>query len=128
MTTPDLKAAALAATPEPFVWWRSERDITDEYGIHYSDDGVKPPGNSWSPLYNEDTILALLERLQVAEDAAKDGADRLDWIMQQADDFSCHVLQDMPGDGNYAVFGMNNNYGEGRTFIEALDAARRLTP
>jgi hypothetical protein len=49
-------------------------------------------------------------------------AECLDWILRQADEFSCGVLQDQPGDGLYRVTGMDGQ-GEGRTAREALEAA-----
>lgn len=48
--------------------------------------------------------------------------ERLEWIFRQGEDFSCTVLQDQPGDGNYRVTGMDGE-GEGATPREALDAA-----
>lgn len=48
--------------------------------------------------------------------------ERLDWIFRQADEYSCTILQDQPGDGLYRVTGMAVA-GEGATPRDALDAA-----
>lgn len=48
--------------------------------------------------------------------------ERLDWIFRQAEDFSCAVLQDQPGDGLYRVTGMHSE-GLGETPRQAVDAA-----
>lgn len=48
---------------------------------------------------------------------------RLDWIARQGDEFSSGIIQDRPGDGDYYVLGCGNSQGQGRTFVEALDAA-----
>ena len=49
---------------------------------------------------------------------------RLDWIFQQADEFTSYILRDQPGDGLYRVTGMGAAAGEAETPREALDAAR----
>jgi hypothetical protein len=38
-------------TIEPFCWYRTTRDITDEYVTVYSEDGERPKGDGWKPLY-----------------------------------------------------------------------------
>jgi hypothetical protein len=46
-----LEAEQVCQAQEPFVWWRTSRDITDEYYTEYTEDGNKPIGNGWQPLY-----------------------------------------------------------------------------
>jgi len=36
---------------EPFCWYRVTRDITDEYVTVFSEDGERPKGEGWKPLY-----------------------------------------------------------------------------
>ena len=36
---------------EPFLWYRTARDMTDEYYTQFSDDERKPKGEGWAPLY-----------------------------------------------------------------------------
>jgi hypothetical protein len=62
-------------------------------------------------------------RLEIELAAARVDAERLDWIARQGDEFSFTILIDQPGDGNYVVFG-GGREGEGKTFREAVDAAR----
>ena len=50
---------------------------------------------------------------------------RLDWIIRQADEFSCALIMDAPGDGEYIVHGMDG-YGQGKTPREAIDNAMRF--
>lgn len=75
-TTPDLKAAALAATPGPWksihhgVWADDERavkicDVSGTTGRYESEQANR----DFIALANPASILALLERLQLAEDA-----------------------------------------------------------
>lgn len=52
-------------------------------------------------------------------------AERLDWIVRQADEFSCSMIVDAPGDGEYIVHGMDG-YGQGKTPREAIDNAMRF--
>lgn len=49
--------------------------------------------------------------------------ERLDWIIRQADEFTCSVIVDAPGDGDYLVGGMGTAQGQGKTAREAIDAA-----
>lgn len=50
-------------------------------------------------------------------------AELLDWIGRQGPEFGTGILQDQPGDGEYFVDGIGCT-GRGKTFIEALRAAR----
>lgn len=83
--TPHLKAAALAATPGPWhspglgeVHAEDHRTIVDVCWLHPNADDEDDIGcgtqadADYIALANPATILALIERLQVAEDAAKD--------------------------------------------------------
>lgn len=69
-----------------------------------------------------------LRRLDAENKALRAKADasdteRLDWVFRQADEFSCYVLCNQPGDGLYRVVGMGAK-GEAETPREALDKAR----
>lgn len=55
-------------------------------------------------------------------------AERLEWIARQGDEFSSGIVQDRPGDGDHYVNGMNDAYGIGKTFREAIDNARGVPP
>jgi len=48
--------------------------------------------------------------------------ERLDWILRQGDEFSCYVIQDAPGDGDYWVTGMKSS-GQHKDPRAAIDAA-----
>lgn len=61
---------------------------------------------------------------QMREAIRKD-AERLDWIIRQADEFSCTVIVDAPGDGEYMVHGMDG-WGQGKTAREAIDNAMQF--
>lgn len=50
-------------------------------------------------------------------------AQRLDWIRRQGSEFDSGLLTDRHGKHYFCVYGMEGAYGEGKTFIEALDAA-----
>jgi hypothetical protein len=60
-----------------------------------------------------------------ATERANDDAARLDWIVRQSDEFSCSLIMDAPGDGEYIVHGMDG-YGQGKTPREAIDNAMRF--
>jgi hypothetical protein len=101
-----LKAAALAATSDE---WRLDKS-----------NGLKWKGiadKNFNEAANPATILALLERLQVAEDAAKD-AERLDFIAAHPEmQLRCHKKR-------WSFIGFTNY--EFDTFLnprEAIDAA-----
>jgi len=51
-------------------------------------------------------------------------AERMDWIECQGDDFITGVLHDCPAAGTYYVSGSWCT-GEGKTFREAIDEARK---
>ena len=81
-------------------------------------------------------IAGIIERRLVfllAPQATQPGADamdakRLDWILRQGDEFSCHVIQDAPGDGDYWVTGMKSSgqHKDPRAAIDAAMAAKEL--
>jgi hypothetical protein len=48
--------------------------------------------------------------------------EMLKWIEQQGCEFSCGVIQDAPGDGDWYVHGVTA-YGQGKTFQLALQCA-----
>ena len=80
------------------------------------------------------TPLGLLSYpLYTAPQATQPGVDardakRLDWILRQGDEFSCHVIQDAPGDGDYWVTGMKSSgqHKDPRAAIDAAMAAKEL--
>lgn len=119
---PDLKAAALAATPTEAGGELLECDHCIE---------------KFHALANPATILAVIERLQVAEDAVKD-AERLDFVLAN-DAFmyetptdvgtTAYQLWNQDEDEDYHVLsGEESFYPTKRAAIDAAVAARRLTP
>ncbi len=63
------------------------------------------------------------------QDTEADDALLLDWIARQGDEFSLGILQDMPGDGDYFVHGMDGAGGQGKTFRDAIrDAMPSYAP
>lgn len=115
---------ALAATPAPEAAQEKPAPMTREWCANY-------PGTA-AGIINE--LARQIDAMQAPEAApsAKEGeADtaRLNWIVRQGDEFSCSVIVDAPGDGEYRVYGMDNAYGQGKTAREAIDAAiKGLTP
>lgn len=119
LNIPDLKAAALAAKPIEAANELLECDHCIE---------------KFHALANPTTILALIERLQVAEDAAKD-ADLLDFVLEN-DAFLNRVIADA-GSMTYQLMTQDDdeNYvllsGEDRFYPsprDAIVAAWRPTP
>jgi hypothetical protein len=74
------------------------------------------------PLFTADQVR---EAMQAVQNLAAADTKRLDWIVRQADEFSCSMIVDAPGDGDYIVHGMNG-YGQGKTPREAIDNAMRF--
>lgn len=116
MTTlhPDLEALM----PEPFgyVPFAGEFYPPDELDAEVKNDPTVPA--VYTATQMREAILAATER-------ANDDTARLDWIVRQADEFSCSMIVDAPGDGEYSVHGMDG-YGQGKTPREAIDNAMRF--
>lgn len=131
----ELKAAALAATPGPwfaytidscsinpnqayFVSGPEQRAMDHSVGFEKADAELIVRSNPT-------TILALIERLKVAEDAAKD-TERLDFIAAHPEmQLSCHKKRwGFIGFTNYEF----DTFLTPREAIDAAIAARRMTP
>jgi len=111
--------AYLRATKDGVPIWGE--DCVCQNPVYPSDPDGSDAGSISMPLVrlsDAQLLAAEVERLR-AEVA------RLDWIVRQADEFSCGLIVDAPGDGDYIVHGMDG-YGQGKTAREAIDNAMRF--
>lgn len=68
---------------------------------------------------------ATFAALREENERLRKDADRIDWLSHQDFDALClSLVIDAPHCGEYYVCGDNNDEGYGRTFREAIDAAR----
>jgi hypothetical protein len=81
--------------------------------------------NDEGETYIKGEPLVRLSDAQAALQALAADTARLDWIVRQADEFSCSMIVDAPGDGEYIVHGMDG-YGQGKTPRDAIDNAMRF--
>jgi hypothetical protein len=88
-----LEAEQVCQSQEPFVWWRTSRDITDEYYTEYTEDGNKPIDNGWQPLYthpaqpwqgNKEFVGLTADELEDIKDNSKEGWYQLVRNVEQA--------------------------------------------
>lgn len=74
---------------------------------------------------SKETLVAIVRRLQAENERLRKDAERIDWLSHQDFDALClSLVIDAPHCGEYYVCGDNNDEGYGRTFREAIDAAR----
>jgi hypothetical protein len=97
-------------------------DASDAHRMNCHLSYVQGVGPVPEPLY---TAAQMREAILAATERANDDTARLDWIVRQSDEFSCSLIMDAPGDGEYIVHGMDG-YGQGKTPREAIDNAMRF--
>lgn len=108
------------------LWLQIEQSLS-KLGTEVAPDPTRSlPSGPLSSRLRADVECApwILNEIKALEQQLARERERLDWIARQADEFSSEIMVDMPGDGDYAVSGMDGQFGTGPTFREALDAAR----